>query len=135
MLEPSHEDHEGEEELQIIEHFSTPPYQDDPTNHVVPCLDSFPMPGVEGGAFFVMPLLSEYKEPPFYDLSEIHDFLTQIFEASPYCSNLVFYPQHRPRGSHFCTNTMWHIGIHIFHAQPLNQLNDYNLVTLHLPTL
>jgi hypothetical protein len=83
MLEPSLEDREGEEELEILKHFSTPPYRDDTTNHTIPCLDSFPIPNVAGGTFFVMPLLSEYKEPPFYDLSELYDFLNQIFEVSP----------------------------------------------------
>ncbi|QRV88410.1 kinase domain protein [Ceratobasidium sp. AG-Ba] len=74
-------DHEGEQELEILQRFSSSLYKDDPMNHVVPCLDCFPVPDVEGGMFFVMPLLSEYKNPPFYDLSEIHDFLTQIFEG------------------------------------------------------
>jgi len=81
MLAPSDEDHEGVEELQILQRFSTATYQSDPANHTVPCIDSFPMPGVEGGIFYVMPLLSRYKDPPFYDLSEIHDFLLQLFEG------------------------------------------------------
>ncbi|QRV72189.1 kinase domain protein [Ceratobasidium sp. AG-Ba] len=81
MLAPSDEDREGEDELKILQFFSSSPYSDDPSNHIVPCLDSFPIPGVENGMFFVMPLLSDYKSPPFYDLSEIHDFLTQLFEG------------------------------------------------------
>ncbi|KAG8733113.1 hypothetical protein FRC10_000418, partial [Ceratobasidium sp. 414] len=80
MLALSDADREGEEELQILRYFSSPPFNDNPANHVVPCLDSFPMPGVEGGTFFVMPLLSRYTNPPFGDLSEIHEFLNQLFE-------------------------------------------------------
>ncbi|KAG8740316.1 hypothetical protein FRC10_004498 [Ceratobasidium sp. 414] len=81
MSAPSDVDREGEQELPIIQHFSSPPYRDEPTNHVVPCLDSFPMPGIEGGTFFVMPLLSQYANPPFFDLSEVRDFLLQVFEV------------------------------------------------------
>ncbi|KAG9123484.1 hypothetical protein FRC07_014881 [Ceratobasidium sp. 392] len=81
MLIPSNSDREGEEELQILQRLSSPPYRDDPANHSVPCLDSFPIPGVELGMFFVMPLLSDYTDPPFFNLSEIHDFLVQIFKG------------------------------------------------------
>ncbi|KAG9087558.1 hypothetical protein FRC06_002478 [Ceratobasidium sp. 370] len=81
MLVPADNDREGEEELEILQILSTAAYQSDPTNHTVPCLDSFPMPGVEGGIFCVMPLLSRYKTPRFYDLSEMHEFLVQIFEG------------------------------------------------------
>lgn len=84
MIAPAEDDREGDEELEILEHFSTEPYKNNPKNHVVPCLDSFPIPGVEGGTFYVMPLLSKYKDPPFYDLSELHDFLQQVFEVSFY---------------------------------------------------
>ncbi|KAG8736951.1 hypothetical protein FRC10_008688 [Ceratobasidium sp. 414] len=86
ILSRSEVDREGEEELQILQHFSSPPQNEDPANHVVPCLDSFPIPGLEGGMFVVMPLLSKYTNPPFSDLSEVHDFLTQIFERSPLVS-------------------------------------------------
>ncbi|QRV89239.1 kinase domain protein [Ceratobasidium sp. AG-Ba] len=81
MIVPSDMDHEGRQELEILQRFSAPPFSDDPTNHVVPLLDTFPIPEVEGGVFVVMPLLSKYKNPPFYNLSEIHDFLTQLFEG------------------------------------------------------
>lgn len=81
IIAPSDDDREGEEELEILQLFSTPPYQSDPTNHTVSCLDTFPVPGVEGGVFYVMPLLSRYTAPAFYDLSEIHTFLVQIFEG------------------------------------------------------
>ncbi|QRV88436.1 Tyrosine kinase specific for activated [Ceratobasidium sp. AG-Ba] len=81
MLIPSNNDREGREELEIIQRFSSPPLSNNPSNHSVPCLDTFPIPDVEGGMFLVMPLLSEYKSPPFHDISEIHDFLGQIFEG------------------------------------------------------
>ncbi|QRV72160.1 kinase domain protein [Ceratobasidium sp. AG-Ba] len=81
MLITSHDNREGEYELEILQHFSSPLYSQDITNHTVPCLDSFPIPGEDGGMFVVMPLLSKYSDPPFHDLSEVHDFLTQIFEG------------------------------------------------------
>ncbi|KAF8595496.1 kinase-like protein [Ceratobasidium sp. AG-I] len=84
MIAPSDDDREGEEELALLQHFSTPPHKDNPSNHIVPLLDSFPIPGVEGGVFVVMPLLSIYNHPPFYDLNEVQDFLSQIFEGLIY---------------------------------------------------
>lgn len=81
MLIPADNDREGEDELALLQHFSTPPLSGDPSNHVVPCLDSFPIPDVEDGTFVVMPLLSKYKYPPFYNLGEVHEFLNQLFEV------------------------------------------------------
>jgi hypothetical protein len=81
MIIPTEDDREGEEELEIVRHLSSEQYLADSTNHTVPCLDSFPMPGVERGVFYVMPLLRDYNDPPFYNLGEIHDFLVQIFEV------------------------------------------------------
>lgn len=83
MLVPADNDREGEDELQLLQHFSSDPLKDDPENHVVPCYDSFPIPGVENGTFVVMPLLSRYTSIPFYRLSEVHDFLQQLFEVRP----------------------------------------------------
>ena len=81
MVAPADDDREGQEELEILQRFSSEPLKSDPRNHVVPCLDTFPIPGVEGGVFYVMPLLSKYKDPAFYNLNEIKDFLGQIFEV------------------------------------------------------
>ncbi|KAG9124820.1 hypothetical protein FRC07_010120 [Ceratobasidium sp. 392] len=81
MIMSSATDREGEEELQILQLLTSPPYRDDPTNHAVPCLDSFPIPDVEGGTFVVMPLLSPYANPSFYNIAELHDFLDQVFEG------------------------------------------------------
>ncbi|KAF8602471.1 kinase-like protein [Ceratobasidium sp. AG-I] len=81
MVAPADDGREGAEELDILRHFSNEPFKTDPRNHVVPCLDSFPIPNVQGGVFYVMPLLSRYRDPAFYDLSEVHDFLDQIFEG------------------------------------------------------
>ncbi|KAB5588850.1 hypothetical protein CTheo_7704 [Ceratobasidium theobromae] len=80
MILPS-QGREGEEELSVLQYFSTPPLKDDPSNHVVPCLDSFPIPGAGFGHFVVMPLLGQYNEPPFHNLAELHDFLQQLFEG------------------------------------------------------
>ncbi|KAG8724770.1 hypothetical protein FRC09_014406 [Ceratobasidium sp. 395] len=81
IISPSAVDREGEDELQILQTFSSPPYRDDSTNHTVPYLDSFPIPDDESGTFVVMPLLSAYASPPFYNLAELHDFLDQAFEG------------------------------------------------------
>jgi hypothetical protein len=81
MLAPSHRKQKDLEELDLLQHFSTSPFKDDSSNHVVPCLDSFPIPGVEG-CFVVMPLLGQYKNPPFYNLAEVHDLLLQLFEVN-----------------------------------------------------
>ncbi|KAJ1300185.1 hypothetical protein OPQ81_011936 [Rhizoctonia solani] len=72
---------EGEDELAILQHFSSPPLKDDPANHVVPCLDNFPIPGAESGHFVVMPLLGQYDDLPFKRISEVHHFLWQLFEG------------------------------------------------------
>ncbi|KAG8722566.1 hypothetical protein FRC12_017856 [Ceratobasidium sp. 428] len=81
MLVPSVDDREGEDELDLLQRFSASSLQVDPYNHVVPCLDAFPIPGVQNGIFVVMPLLSRYDYPPFSNLEELHDFLWQIFEG------------------------------------------------------
>ncbi|CAE6471927.1 unnamed protein product [Rhizoctonia solani] len=79
LLKPQ-EGREGQEELAILQHFATPPLRDDVSNHVVPCWDTFPIPG-ERGCFIVMPLLGRYDEPAFDRISEVHDFLQQLFEG------------------------------------------------------
>ncbi|KAG8688576.1 hypothetical protein FRC11_005197 [Ceratobasidium sp. 423] len=81
MIIPYDDDREGEEELDILQYLSSEQFTADPTNHAVRCLDSFPIPGVKGGAFCVMPLLTEYNNPPFNSLGEIHDLLAQLFEG------------------------------------------------------
>ncbi|CAE7213346.1 unnamed protein product, partial [Rhizoctonia solani] len=80
MVIPSDDDREGEEELDILQHLSSEPYSANPRNHVVECLDSFPIPGVDGGVFYIMPLLRAYDDPPFHNLGEINEFLIQVFE-------------------------------------------------------
>jgi hypothetical protein len=82
ILLPSPDDRDGAEEVEILQHFSSDPLKDDPENHVVPCLDTFPIPDIPGGMFIVTPLLSKYTHPEFWDLGEVHDFLQQIFEVS-----------------------------------------------------
>ncbi|KAG8719276.1 hypothetical protein FRC08_003226 [Ceratobasidium sp. 394] len=81
ILRPSKDDREGAEELEILQRFSAPPFNDDPTNHTIPYLDSFPIPNEPGCTFVVMPLLTTYDQLEFYNLLEIQDFLTQIFEG------------------------------------------------------
>jgi hypothetical protein len=75
-------DGEGDEELAILQAFSSLPRKHDVANHVVPCLDAFPIPSEEPGHFVVMPLLGQYDEIPFKRIPEVHDFLQQLFEVS-----------------------------------------------------
>lgn len=77
----SSEDRNGFDEIEILQRFSSAEFKGDPSNHVVPCIDVFPIPDVPGGSFIVMPLLSKYNLPEFWDLGEVHDFLEQIFEG------------------------------------------------------
>ncbi|CAE6455888.1 unnamed protein product [Rhizoctonia solani] len=72
---------EGEDEVAVLRYFSSPPLKDNMANHVVPCLDTFPIPGTEHGHFVVMPLLRQYDDLPFHSIAEVHDFLQQIFEG------------------------------------------------------
>ncbi|KAL5637305.1 hypothetical protein ACGC1H_001074 [Rhizoctonia solani] len=81
MIIPSDDNREGEEELDILKYLSSEECITDPANHAVQCLDSFSIPGVEKGAFCVMPLLTAYNYPAFHSLGEIHDLLKQIFKG------------------------------------------------------
>ncbi|CAE6483119.1 unnamed protein product [Rhizoctonia solani] len=81
MIIPYDDDQEGEDELKILEYLSSEQCAADPANHAVRCLESFPMPEVERGAFCVMPLLMVYNNPPFDSLGEIYDLLKQLFEG------------------------------------------------------
>ncbi|CUA70524.1 hypothetical protein RSOLAG22IIIB_08940 [Rhizoctonia solani] len=83
LVVPS-EDEEGLEECAILQHFSSPPLRDHPSNHVVRCLDSFPIPDTDSGYFIVMPLLSNYGDIPFYNIAEVHEMLEQLFEGLLY---------------------------------------------------
>lgn len=87
MVVPSQDNREGEDELAVLQYFSSPPLKDDPSNHVVPCLDTFPIPGTDSGHFLVMPLLRRYEEPAFHNLAEVHDFLQQLFEGLRFMHN------------------------------------------------
>ncbi|KAG9084247.1 hypothetical protein FRC06_004154, partial [Ceratobasidium sp. 370] len=88
MVVPSMKSKAGRDELEIIQRFSGGDFAEDPRNHVVPCLDTFPIPDVEGGIFYVMPLLTQYNRPRFWCLGEVRDLLYQLFEG------LAFLHQH-----------------------------------------
>lgn len=81
LLQPSPDDRDGAEEVEILERFSSGEFKDSPQNHVVPCLDTFPIPDIPGGTFIITPLLSKYNHPEFWDLGEVHDFIEQMFEG------------------------------------------------------
>ncbi|KAF8706867.1 Protein kinase domain, partial [Rhizoctonia solani] len=81
MITPSLETQEGRYELDILRRFSSTQLSNIEENHVVPILDDFKIPDIEGGDFYVMPLLTPYDRPPFQSLDEIYDFLRQVFEG------------------------------------------------------
>lgn len=113
MVVLSAQSHEGEEELALLRYFSTPPLRDDPSNHVVPCLDCFPIPNTDSGHFIVMPLLGRYDDnPPFHNLAEVHDCLQQIFEVNVMSAIYVGGDTNSGyiRVSYLCTSTTLHIG-------------------------
>lgn len=87
MILPAGKNKEGLHELEIIKRFSSEKLGGDESNHVVPCLESFEIPDVEGGIFYVMPLLTPYDRPAFTNLNEIHEFLRQVFEV---CIQLLY---------------------------------------------
>lgn len=112
---------EGENELALLRHFSTPPLRDDPSNHMIPCLDSFPIPDVEGGTFVVMPLLSDYLSPSFYNLLEVHNFLDQLLEVGGHrCTEVK--PSDFSRALSFYISTKLLIGINIVQYFSASQL-------------
>ncbi|KAG8683528.1 hypothetical protein FRC11_013456, partial [Ceratobasidium sp. 423] len=51
MLVPPVEGNEGKNEYALLQYFSSSSLKDHPDNHVIPCLDSFPIPGVSSGQF------------------------------------------------------------------------------------
>ncbi|CAE6453712.1 unnamed protein product [Rhizoctonia solani] len=79
---------EGLDEYDLLKYYSTPSLREHPSNHVVPCLDSFPIPGVDLGHFVVMPLLTHYLDLPFYNIAEVHELLQQLFDG------LIFMHEH-----------------------------------------
>ncbi|CUA67659.1 hypothetical protein RSOLAG22IIIB_07506 [Rhizoctonia solani] len=80
MIVPT-EEGEGLDEYDLLKHYSTPTLRKHLSNHVVPCLDSFPIPGIDSGHFVVMPLLSQYLDIPFYNIAEVHELLQQLFDG------------------------------------------------------
>ncbi|KAL4078215.1 hypothetical protein V8B97DRAFT_1935859 [Scleroderma yunnanense] len=76
-------------EVDIARFFSTDPIRSDPANHCVPIYDVLPLPGDADTVLIVMPLLREYKAPPFCTVGEAVDCFRQLF------AGLQFMHKHR----------------------------------------
>lgn len=73
-------------EREIAQYFSTGDLAKDPKNHCVPIYKVLEPSGDPDNIILVMPLLRKFYNPPFYTVGEVVDFLTQIFEVSPWFS-------------------------------------------------
>ncbi|KAL5638219.1 hypothetical protein ACGC1H_005054 [Rhizoctonia solani] len=74
-------DEEAQHELEILQYLSQHGVRDDPRNHALQLLDSFPIPGSTNGVFLVTPFLSDWDAVPFSRFSELMDFIQQILEG------------------------------------------------------
>ncbi|CAE6492037.1 unnamed protein product [Rhizoctonia solani] len=75
------DDEEAQNELEILQYLSQDGIRDDPRNHALQLLDSFPIPGSTNGLFLVTPFLSDWDAVPFCRFSELMDFIQQILEG------------------------------------------------------
>ncbi|KAG9092645.1 hypothetical protein FRC06_011851, partial [Ceratobasidium sp. 370] len=118
MVLPSTQTKEGHQEVEILQRFSSGDLANNPANHVVPCLDTFPVPDIDGGIFYVMPLLTRYDRPPFWCLGEIRDLLFQLFEG------LMFLHQHNVAHCDIAGANVMMDGRPLYSEQfhPLNQM-------------
>lgn len=76
-------------EQDVSEFVSSEEQLQDPTNHCVPILEILPVPGDNGKAIIVMPLLRKWRSPRFDTIGEAVDMFRQAFEVrtlskSPY---------------------------------------------------
>ncbi|CAE6497419.1 unnamed protein product [Rhizoctonia solani] len=74
-------DEEAQNELEILQYLSKDGVRDDPWNHSLQLLDSFPIPGSTSGLFLVTPFLSDWDAVPISRFSELMDFIQQILEG------------------------------------------------------
>lgn len=77
---------DGQNELRIVRHLSSPALRSDRRNHSMPYLESFPIPDVPGGTFLVSPLFVAWDEVPLETINQTFDFVHQIFEV---CNPLI----------------------------------------------
>ena len=98
-------------EISIGVMLSTPESLDNPNNHCVPILDHFSNPEESEITYIVMPLLREFNDPKFYDISEMLDFVQQTLEVrelriqDPIILSQKFY-----RGWCIYMSALWHTG-------------------------
>ncbi|KAA1476520.1 hypothetical protein DENSPDRAFT_843513 [Dentipellis sp. KUC8613] len=68
-------------ELEIAKSLTSPSLLEDPRNHCVPILDSFPDPFEPDAVLMVMPYLCPFDDPPLQTVGEMLDFMKQTLEG------------------------------------------------------
>ncbi|KIP07944.1 hypothetical protein PHLGIDRAFT_127367 [Phlebiopsis gigantea 11061_1 CR5-6] len=103
----------GSEELKIATLFSQSPLRDDPRNHCVPILETFPDPHLNDDAYIVMPFLRLMDDPPFQTVGEVVDFADQMIEGLAFMhENYVAHRDCAPSNLFFDAEPMYPQGFH-----------------------
>ncbi|KAG8683192.1 hypothetical protein FRC08_014475 [Ceratobasidium sp. 394] len=89
MILPGRRIREPEEELGILQHFSSLELARAQNKPVINCLESFDIPDVRGGKFVVMPLLIPHTVGQFHHLGELREIINQALLG------LMFLHEHR----------------------------------------
>ncbi|KAG8787013.1 hypothetical protein FRC12_015997 [Ceratobasidium sp. 428] len=74
-------EHDVQKELRMVQHLSAPTLRDDPRNHAMEYLDSFPIPNIPGGVFMVTALYASWNRPEFETIDQAIDCIRQILEG------------------------------------------------------
>ncbi len=69
----------------MLRHLNNPELYSDPRNHVIPLLDSFPVPD-DDHVFGVLPYMQVFKRPEFHCRKEFAEALRQILEVKLFLS-------------------------------------------------
>ena len=69
-------------ELKIARFLSAPETLEDPNNHCVTLIDSFPDDNEPWISFMVMQFLRNFDDPPFHAVEEALDFMKQVLEVN-----------------------------------------------------
>ncbi|KAJ7143383.1 kinase-like domain-containing protein [Mycena crocata] len=79
--EPPSPNQRDDNEIQIIQKFSSEPLASDPKNHCMRLVEILRVSDVENTNIMVTPLLFDWKSPRFATIGEAVDFILQIFEG------------------------------------------------------
>ena len=71
----------GSAEAQIAAKFSEPPLAGDPSNHVVPILETLLEDTDPSNSYLIMPYLRLTNSPPFDIVNDIVDLADQLFQV------------------------------------------------------